>query len=499
MSYVLGDLVPLVGGGYVTVLPEAVSVNGASATEFLVQRYDASRHAVGAAFEVTRAAAAASPGDNATAYNFDLVAKADGGFDVAWQAQAVQWDHSTQLHLQGATFDANGAELSSFDWYDPDTLASVAPHIVPLLSGDTAVQQDWSLWIFDAKGAFKTQIAFGLSSNIQVRDFGTYVDVTGIDVSGRLLEAHAIAGTGLFSPSTQMDTIAGPAGGGSVFGGDGPDSVTGGAGADTISGGHGFDVLTGGGGADRFQLWLDGSADRITDFDNSQDVIQLIDFQGLAVASNASAVLTFDARSGLLTWDSDGPGPYTPLVVGALDGVAKITGSNLVGGHPGKIVSLEASGAKSITLYSNGDPTILWSTTHFDAQGRANTFAQQMTDGTYWKNWYDVAGDQPWQQSAAHYDAAGNVLLYEARADDGTLTVYTLDPSNQQVWDRLVDLYDVKGRLVDRAIVADDGSHLEITWDVDDKQPWDHEVQAFDVAGKLLSTTFYNANGSIFS
>lgn len=66
------------------------------------------------------------------------------------------------------------------------------------------------------------------------------------------------------------DNLYGGSGDDRVFGGKDNDRVFGGEGHDLLRGGDGNDTLTGGSGADRFELVLDGSRDRVTDFSVSQ-------------------------------------------------------------------------------------------------------------------------------------------------------------------------------------------------------------------------------------
>ena len=69
-----------------------------------------------------------------------------------------------------------------------------------------------------------------------------------------------------------------------LFGGEGNDLLSGSAGADTLAAGTGDDVLDGGagrddlrgnGGADRFVFAADGVTDRLLDFQNGLDLIDL--------------------------------------------------------------------------------------------------------------------------------------------------------------------------------------------------------------------------------
>jgi Ca2+-binding RTX toxin-like protein len=76
------------------------------------------------------------------------------------------------------------------------------------------------------------------------------------------------------------DNLYGRAGNDKLFGGLRQDRLTGGAGNDVLVGGNRADLLTSGGGADRFVYTRIGDrGDRITDFQASQDVIDLSRFQ----------------------------------------------------------------------------------------------------------------------------------------------------------------------------------------------------------------------------
>ena len=84
--------------------------------------------------------------------------------------------------------------------------------------------------------------------------------------------------------STGADRLAGDAGknllnGGAgndvLIGGGGDDRLVGGDGADRLLGGVGFDLLTGGAAADRFVFQAGGGADRIADFQNGLDRIEI--------------------------------------------------------------------------------------------------------------------------------------------------------------------------------------------------------------------------------
>ncbi|SFS85832.1 Ca2+-binding protein, RTX toxin-related [Sulfitobacter marinus] len=87
-----------------------------------------------------------------------------------------------------------------------------------------------------------------------------------LDISGR---ATPIYGTGA------AENLNGTAGDDFLTGNGGNDTISGGVGDDFLADGTGADLLTGGGGADHFIMTADGTADTISDFDTTQDTLDL--------------------------------------------------------------------------------------------------------------------------------------------------------------------------------------------------------------------------------
>ena len=77
------------------------------------------------------------------------------------------------------------------------------------------------------------------------------------------------------------DRLFGNHGHDTLFGGSGHDYVSGGSGDDQLAGGSGFDRLYGGQGADRFRLTAGSGFDRIMDFRDGQDQIEIKAIDGL--------------------------------------------------------------------------------------------------------------------------------------------------------------------------------------------------------------------------
>ena len=78
------------------------------------------------------------------------------------------------------------------------------------------------------------------------------------------------------------DSLAGGAGGDWLFGGEGDDALDGGAGADRLFGGEGENVFTGGAGDDVFVIGPDSGDERIVDFTDGEDRIDLSHMTGVA-------------------------------------------------------------------------------------------------------------------------------------------------------------------------------------------------------------------------
>jgi Ca2+-binding RTX toxin-like protein len=106
------------------------------------------------------------------------------------------------------------------------------------------------------------------------------------------------------------DTIDGGGGDDRLSGGRGDDRLSGGDGRDTLAGGLGDDRLSGGGGSDRFEFSRNYARDRIVDFKDDVDTIELngttlrvtskADALSLATVVNGNTVFTFDTGDVLI-------------------------------------------------------------------------------------------------------------------------------------------------------------------------------------------------------
>lgn len=103
--------------------------------------------------------------------------------------------------------------------------------------------------------------------------------------------------------TTSADLITGTAQDDYLVGGAGDDTLSGGDGADILSDGAGSDLLRGGAGPDYFILGDDGQTDTITDFDITEDRIDLSGWAFLRSASQLAFRSTKDG--GVLTFGAE--------------------------------------------------------------------------------------------------------------------------------------------------------------------------------------------------
>jgi len=109
------------------------------------------------------------------------------------------------------------------------------------------------------------------------------------------------SGNDIINGSEGDDVLTGVRASDVLNGGDGNDILSGGKGSDTLNGGLGNDNLVGGGAKDVFVLGAGLGVDTISDFTNSQDIIQLINgltFGQLSISSETNGTLIRVASSG---------------------------------------------------------------------------------------------------------------------------------------------------------------------------------------------------------
>lgn len=167
------------------------------------------------------------------------------------------------------------------------------------------------------------------------------------NLGGRFIETMTLTGGANVNAvgNGQANTLTGNTGANWLSGLGGSDILSGGAGSDRLLGGDGQDTLTGGSNADefRFETALAGHADTITDFVHGTDRIGLsaaafglgagaLDparFSGSGAPTAATGQFLYSAANHTLSWDADGTGGGSAVLLATLNASAGLTASDL--------------------------------------------------------------------------------------------------------------------------------------------------------------------------
>jgi serralysin len=141
------------------------------------------------------------------------------------------------------------------------------------------------------------------------------------------------------------DRIYGNGGNDKLIGHRGDDLVDGGKGNDVIFGGEDNDVLIGGDGRDYFMFnqFFSSHADKVKDFDRSDDLIGLDsrvysaldkgdlskgEFRQGTQAEDGNDHVIFDAETGRLFYDDDGKGGAKQILLAKIEGDLTLTAAD---------------------------------------------------------------------------------------------------------------------------------------------------------------------------
>jgi Tol biopolymer transport system component len=195
----------------------------------------------------------------------------------------------------------------SRDIFVRDTLTNTTT----LVSLDSAGNQGNGYSIFPSISADGRFVAlYSFASNIVPGDTNNTDDIFVVDTSSTPKVINGTpgndnqtgtSGNDIINGSEGDDVLTGLRANDVLNGGDGNDILSGGKGSDTLNGGLGNDNLVGGAGNDVFVLGVGLGVDTISDFDNGQDTIQLINgltFGQLSISPGTNGTLIRVAGSG---------------------------------------------------------------------------------------------------------------------------------------------------------------------------------------------------------
>ncbi len=254
----------LSGGRYVVTWTDVSGFD----TNIKGQMFNANGTTHGAAFGVNTTVANGQ-------VDASITGLADGGFVVVWVDKGAFDGTGFNPEIRAQAFHANGAPSGAEFLVNTKTVnLQQAPSVTGLADGRFVVTwEDLSGTLGDTTFAVHAQIFDPRSSGVTLTGLAAADDLIG---------------------SSHNDILRG-------MGGN--DTLSGGKGKDVLDGGAGSDLLTGGGGADVFVFAPGGGHDRITDFTNGSDHINLTAY---AFTNFAAAQSHFAAEGGNLMFSLGG-------------------------------------------------------------------------------------------------------------------------------------------------------------------------------------------------
>jgi len=509
----------LANGGRVTVSTPDIPRNGTY--DLTAQVFDAAGNLVRTITVDTASNSdgSTSPPRSESFSNFSVVGLSGGGFAIAYDDTVVNppgGSNVVEIHLYDAAGGAMGVRRFGVGHGGEPYPQQGGPQLTATHDGGVLVVAGLgsglsTLEVLRSNGTVEGQKIYeGRPNSVyDAGDTGQVVVTLTTDRGGQPLPnpirevlTHSLA-------PVSSETLA------NVRGTDAADALTGGAGAeilagqdgaDTLWGGGGFDSLTGGPGRDKFMFSVDGSVDRVTDFDASQDTLALVDASGAPINS-ASGILTFWRASGVLTYDPDGDqGPAAAQTVAVLPGVKTLSQAILAAGYEPAILRIynpigaahagQAPGSHSDLTFGYGDKNYVSASADYSVTGVLLTYGVSFADGTSSMRWFDTTDAQPWENLVADYDKQGRLAVYATYDDDGAHTLWRYDPGGTESWQRIIDHFDARGRVTSRDVVSDDGSRYAAIFDVEGAQPWGYAVEHFTAAGAFIGRSLFNDDGT---
>ena len=194
--------------------------------------------------------------------------------------------------------------------------------------------------VLDGTGGTSFAAYWDSAAGVTVNLLNTALN-TGDALGDTTINLHNVQG------SNFADAITGDNAGGSLYGLVGADVITGGTGNDTLTGGAGADSLTGGGGLNTFNyVFASEGGDVITDFSGAggdKFAINHVGFGGglAAGALPASAFVAgtaatlaqgqflWDSAAHTLSWDPDGTGSASAVLIATLSNGATLGAANI--------------------------------------------------------------------------------------------------------------------------------------------------------------------------
>jgi Ca2+-binding RTX toxin-like protein len=311
----------LVGGGFVVVWE---TFSGASSFDVKGRTYDQNGVATSGEFLINSSSSSKFTGAQ---YAPDVTGLIDGRFMVTWS------DPTSSGGIDAAIFDPRTARV---DWTGTATseqyVGTIFNDILNGGGGNDSV---------NGNAGNDTLIGAGGKDTLDGGEGGDRADYSARGLAVTVTLKGAASATVTVGGATEdtlrnIENVTGSALNDRITGDSLANSLRGGAGGDSLNGGAGKDVLEGGDGGDTFifsSSLSSANADRITDFNGTQDRIGLENAIYGALGSSVSSTefrlgtgavdsndfLIYDRPTGKLYYDSDASGGSAKVLIATLN------------------------------------------------------------------------------------------------------------------------------------------------------------------------------------
>jgi hypothetical protein len=293
----LPHVATLANGNFVVAWDSYVNAPfGFAGSDVFFQLYDSSGHALGGAVQ-------ANLEGGAGRYDAAVTALSDGGFVVAWQSQAGDFDGSgifgRRFGVDGSALDAREFEINQMragDQTGPDVVALANGGFAAAWVDSQAGAASVEARVFTAQGATSSPVSSAVQGGSQTSNAGSAVSDAAPAASTPIVSSPIVSSPIVSTPSTTVASTPGtpvastpsvPASA-SVVGTAGKDVLAASAGGGLLDGKEGIDTVVFSGQRAGYALSIDGANTSVVDYMNGSSTklanVERLQFSDQAVA-----------------------------------------------------------------------------------------------------------------------------------------------------------------------------------------------------------------------
>jgi hypothetical protein len=285
----LPHVATLANGNFVIAWDSYVNAPfGFAGSDVFFQLYDSSGHALGGPVQ-------ANLEGGAGRYDAAVTALSDGGFVVAWQSQAGDYDGSgifgRRFGLDGSAVDAREFEINQMragDQTGPDVVALANGGFAAAWVDSQAGAASVEARVFTAPGSVSSPVSSAVQSGSQTSNAGSAVSDAAPAASTPIVSSPIVSSPIVSTPSTPVASTPSVPAAVSVFGTAGKDVLAASPGGGLLDGKEGIDTVVFGSQRASYALSNDGASTSVVDLLNGSSTklanVERLQFSDQAVA-----------------------------------------------------------------------------------------------------------------------------------------------------------------------------------------------------------------------